>query len=280
MKSPSPDTFRERFARLARQPDERIDLAVGALLISGEENPGLDLEAWIARLDRMGAEVRPRLAGARDELRRLELLTGYLYGEYGLHGNAEDYYDPRNSYLNEVLERRLGIPVTLAVVGIEVGRRAGVPLEGVGFPGHFLLRHARHPQILLDPFDAGRLLTLEDCEALLLRMSGGAAGFEPSFLYPVGPRQILVRMLTNLKGIHASRNQLDKAVAAIDRILLLTPGDAQQLRDRGLLHIRRGDLAAGIDDLESYLGQDGDVQEHDEILALLDEARRRLHTVN
>jgi regulator of sirC expression with transglutaminase-like and TPR domain len=276
----SPDTIRERFAELARLPDERIDLAVGALLISGEEYPGLDLRVWLARLDRMAAEVRPRLGGARDELQRLELLTGYLYGEYGLRGNAEAYYDPRNSYLNEVLERRLGIPVTLAIVGIEVGRRAGVPLEGVGFPGHFLLRHALHPQILLDPFDAGRLLTIEDCEALLLRMSGGAAGFQPSFLHPVGARQILVRMLTNLKGIHAARGELDKAIAAVDRILLLTPEDAPQLRDRGLLHIRRGDFAAGIADLESFLEQETAAPEHDEMLALLEEAKRRLQMVN
>src|SRR5215467_4471354 len=125
---------RHRFAAIAGLPDERIDLAEAALWIAAEEQPGLDPSTWLARLDEMGERLRPRLRGVADELGRVEMLAGFLTGEVGLRGNEEDYYDPRNSFLNEVLERRLGIPITLALVYMELGRRAGVPLQGVGFP--------------------------------------------------------------------------------------------------------------------------------------------------
>src|SRR5690242_5838219 len=136
---------RERFASIAALPDDRIDLAEAALWIAAEEQPGLDPALWLARLDEIAARVRPLLAGAPDHLDQVHRLSGFLSEELGLRGNAEDYYDPRNSFLNEVLERGLGIPITLALVYMEVGRRAGVPLVGVGFPGHFLLRHSLHP---------------------------------------------------------------------------------------------------------------------------------------
>jgi len=146
---------REHFIALTHLPDSAIDLGEAALWIAAEEQPGLDPEPWLERLDELGCRLEHRLRGARGELDRLSALTGLLFAEERLRGNAEDFYDPRNNLLNQVLERRLGIPLTLAVVCIEVGRRAGVLLEGVGFPGHFLLRLARHPQVCSTPSSRG-----------------------------------------------------------------------------------------------------------------------------
>src|SRR3954453_20308426 len=204
---PSSSPARERFAAIAELPDERIDLAEAALWIAAEEQPGLDPALWLARLDEMDARLRPRLQEVPGELDRVERLAGFLVDEVGLRGNAEDYYDPRNSLLNEVLARGLGIPLTLALVYMEVGRRAGVPLVGVGFPGHFLLRHSLYPQLLLDPFEGGRVLTEQDCRQMLEKLSGGSLPFDARLLRPSSPRQILIRMLNNLRGIYLNRGE-------------------------------------------------------------------------
>lgn len=238
--SPSSSRARERFAAIAELPDERIDLAEAALWIAAEEQPGLDPALWLARLDEMAARLRPRLRSVPDELDRVERLAGFLVDEVGLRGNAEDYYDPRNSLLNEVLARGLGIPITLALVYMEVGRRAGVPLDGVGFPGHFLLRHSLCPGLLFDPFDGGRLLTEEDCRAMLDRLSGGTLAFDPRLLKPAGPRHILIRMLNNLRRVYLHRGEFLRTIGALDRVLLLDPDDVGARRDRGLLSLRWG----------------------------------------
>lgn len=271
---------RERFAAIARLPENGIDLGEAALWIAAEEQPGLDPNPWLERLDDLGERLQVRLRGVRDELGRLALLTDLVFEEEGLRGNADDFYDPRNSYLNEVLERRLGIPITLAVVCLEVGRRAGVLLEGVGFPGHFLLRLAHHPQVLIDPFDGGRLLTGDDCQEMLERMTRGSKGFDPRLLRPAGPRQILQRMLNNLRGIYIHRGDLERTVAVLDRLLLLDPEDPTPLRDRGLLHVRWGDPFQGITDLEGYLDADPEAEDSEEVTEVLIEARHRMTLVH
>jgi len=266
---------RERFAAIACLPDEEIGLAEAALWIAAEEQPGLDPEPWLARLNEMGERLRPHLEALRDPLDRLERLSAFLSEEVGLRGNGEDYYDPRNSFLNEVLERGLGIPITLALVYIEVGRRAGVPLDGVGFPGHFLLRHSLHPQLLIDPFDGGRLLTEDDCREILKQLSGGTLAFDTRLLRPSSPRQILVRMLNNLRGVYLHRGEYLRALAALDRVLLLDPDDVGARRDRGLLSLRWGDPARGIEDLEHYLILEPDAPDHEAIEQVIVEARGR-----
>ncbi|HEX9942838.1 MAG TPA: transglutaminase-like domain-containing protein [Thermoanaerobaculia bacterium] len=270
--TPSP---RERFAALARLPDEQIGLAEAALWIAAEEQPGLDPAPWLARLDELGERLRPRLEGVRDELDRVGRLSGFLTEEVGLRGNAEDYYDPRNSYLNEVLARGLGIPITLALVYMEVGRRAGVPLEGVGFPGHFLVRHSLHADLLFDPFDQGRALTLDDCREMLEKVSGGSLTFDTRLLRPSTPRQILIRMLNNLRGVYLHRGEVQRAIAALDRVLLLDSDDVGARRDRGLLSLRWGDPERGIADLERYLVLEPEAPDHDQIETLIGAARRR-----
>jgi regulator of sirC expression with transglutaminase-like and TPR domain len=276
--SSSARSARERFAGIAGLPDERIDLAAAALWIAAEEQPGLDPDVWLARLDEMAACLRPRLDGVGGDLDRVGLLAGYLADEVGLRGNAEDYYDPRNSLLNEVLGRGLGIPITLAVVHIEVGRRAGVPLDGVGFPGHFLLRHAHRPGLLFDPFDRGRLLTQDDCRGMLDRLSGGSLPFDPRLLKPASPRHILIRMLNNLRRVYLHRGEFLRTIAALDRVLLLDPDDVGARRDRGLLSLRWGDPAGGIGDLERYLVLEPEAPDHAAIESLIQEAAtRRVH---
>jgi regulator of sirC expression with transglutaminase-like and TPR domain len=274
------DSPRDRFAAIAGLPDERIDLAEAALWIAAEEQPGVEPAAWLARLDEMGRRLRPRLHGVADELVRVALLADFLSGEIGLRGNAEDYYDPRNSFLNEVLERGLGIPITLALVYMEVGRRAGVPLVGVGFPGHFLLRHSVEPGLLLDPFDHGRLLTEGDCRQMLERLSNGSLPFDSRLLRPSSPRQILVRMLNNLRGIYLHRSEPLRVIGVLDRVLLLDPDDVGARRDRGLLSLRWGDPQRGIEDLERYLVLEPEAPDAEAVEALLVEARRRMGQVN
>jgi regulator of sirC expression with transglutaminase-like and TPR domain len=273
--SSSSSPARERFAAIAGLPDERIDLAEAALWIAAEEQPGLDPAPWLARLDAMAAGLLPRLEGVRDPLERMGRLAGFLADEIGLRGNAEDYYDPRNSLLNEVLARGLGIPITLAVVHMEVGRRVDVPLHGVGFPGHFLLRHSRHDQLLFDPFDRGRPLTEEDCRSRLDQLSGGTLAFDPRLLKPSSPRQILVRMLNNLWRIYLHRGDFLRTLSALDRVLLLDADDVGARRDRGLLSLRWGDPTRGIEDLERYLALEPEAPDHAAIESLIGEARGR-----
>lgn len=273
--SSSSTLARERFAAIAGLPDERIDLAEAALWIAAEEQPGLDPAPWMARLDAMAARLRPHLDEVRDPLDRMARLAGFLADEIGLRGNAEDYYDPRNSLLNEVLARGLGIPITLALVYMEVGRRVDVPLHGVGFPGHFLLRHSRHDQLIFDPFDRGRPLTEEDCRSRLDQLSGGTLAFDPRLLKPSSPRQILVRMLNNLWRIYLHRGDFLRTLSALDRVLLLDGDDVGARRDRGLLSLRWGDPARGIDDLQRYLVLEPEAPDHAAVESLIEEARGR-----
>lgn len=267
---------RDRFHQIVQSPDREIDIGEAALVIAAEEQPGLDPYPWLDRLDELGDRLRSRVRGLRGELDRLGRLTRFLFGEEGLRGNSEDYYDPRNSYLNHVLDRRLGIPITLAVVCLEVGRRAGVPLEGIGFPGHFLLRLSHHPEVLIDPFDRGRLLTVSDCEELLARLTRGSVEFEPRLLRPVGPRQMIHRMLNNLRGIYEHRGELDRVLSVLERLMILEPGDSEPLRDRGLLQVRWGDPESGAQDLEGYLAAEPLAMDYDEVARILAEAQKGL----
>jgi regulator of sirC expression with transglutaminase-like and TPR domain len=191
-----------RFFALVQGPDDDVRLDEGALLIAAHAYPSLDVDAEMARLDDLAAGCKTAtLAGLRS----------YLFGEVGFRGNEQHYRDPRNSFLNDVLDRRMGIPITLSVVAIEVGRRIGVPLVGIGLPGHFLVRHESVPPAILDPFNGGRDLTLEECEALVRRVYGDEAAFRPSLLAPVGARLILARMLNNLRQIYQGKGDATSA---------------------------------------------------------------------
>lgn len=248
---------RERFTQLVSGPEEELDLAEAALLIAQEEHPELDVAAYLRQLDGLAAAVRARLPEAPEPTDIIHSLNIQLFGEEGLAGNESEYYDPRNSFLNEVLDRKRGIPITLSVIYLEVGRRLGLPLAGVGFPGHFLVKYSgADGELVLDPFAGGVTLSREELAQKLRRMYGDANPFLaqiPQLLAPASKKEILLRMLHNLKGIYLQQNDFTRALAAIDRILLVTPDLAMEVRDRGAVHQRLGHLQAALQDFRRYL---------------------------
>ncbi|MEK6608825.1 MAG: transglutaminase-like domain-containing protein [Myxococcota bacterium] len=213
------------FAHFLRKPDEELDLAVGALLIAEEEYPGLDVSRYVARIDRLADGARrhvPAAAGGEPAL-VVAAMRSHLALELGFRGDEENYYDPRNSYLNEVMDRKLGIPITLSLLYIEVGRRLGFDLVGVGFPGHFLVKHVmdRH-QIVIDPFFGGRTLDLDDLRQLLQGVAGGG-DVEPGHLEAVGGREILARVLRNLRANYLRVSDAARALSAVEKLMLVEP---------------------------------------------------------
>lgn len=268
-------SVRRQFARLAQRPDDQIDLTEGALLIAAQEQPGLDPDPCRRDLDLWSQQLRERLDGLDDDLGRLDALCRFTFEEKRLAGDDDEYHHPANCLLNRVVERRKGIPITLGLVLLELGRRVGIPLEGVGFPGHFLVRHGHHPEILLDPFHRGCLVTVEDCSALLRRITRGRIPFSRSLLRPSSPRQILLRILNNLRGTYLSLDQVDRALSVVDRMLLLCPGDACLLRDRGILRLKAGYVDAGVRDLERYLEAEPDAEDWNDLAERIEEVRYR-----
>ncbi len=246
--------LREDFTALVAA-GERTDLARAALTIARIAYPDLDPAPSLRRLDDLAAAVRPRLfPQASPEVAAAEL-AGYLFRECGFRGNQEEYYDPRNSYLNDVLERRLGIPITLSVVLIEIGARLGLPVEGVGFPGHFLVRLAgsRGP-LLLDPFFGGREIGEQELLARYRAAAGAdAPALPPDALAPTGTRAILTRMLRNLLRVYLEQKDHTHALAAAELVLVLVPDSADETRVRGLLYEHLECFGAALTDFRRYL---------------------------
>lgn len=245
----------------AAQSQGESGLLTATLALPRIERHEVNAERVLTRLTRLGAVATSRVerlsaAGAREQV---EALNTLLFEEEGFHGNTEQYDDPRNSFIDEVLERRTGIPISLAVVYMEVARRAGVLVEGVNFPGHFLLRvpasrrDGEPRDLIVDPFHGGRLLSEADCRQLLRRHLGDDAAYDPKLLAPASTRQIVVRMLTNLKRLYVSMRSFPQARAAVDLIVLLDPLALGELRDRGLLAYHLRDFTAALRDLEAYL---------------------------
>ncbi len=250
LRPPTPG-FRELAARV-RQDDESVGLGEAALLLAAEFQPGVALGAARAELARLGAEAARSVPANGALAARAASLLDYLHTSCGFRGNEIQYDDPRNSFLPDVLARRTGIPITLAIVAIEVAARAGLPLCGVSFPGHFLARSVGEPPVVLDAFH-GRVLDAEGCTALLRRALGPGAALEPGHLEPAATRDVLVRMLANLKHGYAGRQEWVRAVDCCDRILLLAPEAAGELRDRGLLYEQLECFGRALEDLERFL---------------------------
>jgi len=247
-------TPRSRLEHLLARPDPEVDLAEAALLVAAEEYDGLDVRAYLARLDEMGAALRQRLDDEPRPERAIMALNHYLFQEQGFRGNNEQYYDARNSYLNEVIERRTGIPITLCTVFMEVGRRAGLEVEGVGLPGHFVVRvHTPSRPLLVDPFHGGTLLSEKDCQERLDRIFNGKVQLEPKMLRPCRRKEMLERILRNLKAIYLRDQDKDRALRVVELLVRLQPGSAEDLRDRGVLYAALDCYAVAARDLESYL---------------------------
>jgi regulator of sirC expression with transglutaminase-like and TPR domain len=242
-----------RFLTVARLPDDEIDLARDTLALATVEYPGLDASQELAALDSMASVVRRRLGGGPEPLAAANTLSEYLFDELGFGGNREDYYDPRNSYLNEVLRRRVGIPITLSLLYIEVGKRAGLPFVGVGMPGHFLVRHRDVTDLFVDPFHGGILLSKTECRERLRQVTGPDAPWDDGYLAPVGNRDYLARMVRNLKGAYARTSDFERALRMTEWLMAFDPSAAAEVRDRGLMLYRLGRPGDALHDLRSYL---------------------------
>jgi regulator of sirC expression with transglutaminase-like and TPR domain len=266
---------RERFASLVSAPDESVDLALGALLIAAEEYPQLNADPYLHRLDLLAELVRDRLADETAPLVILQELNRVLFEEEGFRGNTEAYYDPRNSFLNDVLDRRLGIPLTLSIVLLEVGWRLGLALEGINFPGHFLVRfRGEATNLLVDPFQQGDLRFEDQAQTLLDRVYGGAVRLQPEYLQASGRKGMLVRLLANLKNVYLNARDDTRAVAAIERILLVRPDAAEEVRDRGMLLARLGRSDEAVTDLEHYLRSAPEAPDAQRVRLLIDQLGR------
>jgi regulator of sirC expression with transglutaminase-like and TPR domain len=271
------------------------NVAEAALLIARLEYPRLDVGAYLHRLDDMGAAAATRVeatARDRDPRARITALNTYLFDDEGFAGNRERYDDPRNSFLNEVLDRRTGIPITLAVVYMEVATRAGVDVRGVNFPGHFLLRCPAAERsglmrdTIVDPFHGGAVLTEHDCRQLLRQHAGDEVAFDPMLLQPATKQQILIRMLTNLKRIYVQLRSFPQARAITDLLLAVDRDDVLEVRDRGLLSYHLQDYSAALRDLQTYLQRaphstdEDSRREHDQIWEHVKALRRRVASLN
>ncbi len=248
---------RQQFVDLVSREDTVVDLAHASLLIASAEYPDLDIPRYLEQLDRLAATLRSRL----EDLRPAAVVAGLnrlLFAEEGFHGNQDDYYDPRNSFLNDVLDRRTGIPITLSTVYIEVGRRAGLDLdlEGVGLPGHFIVRVAdASTEILVDPFHAGAVLSEGDCQKRLDRIYEGRVKLGPALLAPCERKVILARVLRNLKAIYVKAEDYGRALNIVELLVALVPTAAEEIRDRGLIHAALDCYALAAGDLEAYVAQ-------------------------
>jgi regulator of sirC expression with transglutaminase-like and TPR domain len=241
-------------ALLAALADPATPMEVLALLVAKDEYPALSIETCREKLDELAMPLEALSLGRRSPLEQADALRSLVYGELGFRGNERDYYDPRNSYLNDVIERRLGIPITLAFVLMAIGRRAAVQVDGIGFPGHFLVRIGGEGGVYVDPFFDGRLVNDAALERLAEKFLGGASKLAPEHLHVVSVRSMLVRMLVNLKHAHERRQDHARALVASDRLVDVT-ASATFRRDRGLHALALGASAAAIEDLEAYLGE-------------------------
>jgi regulator of sirC expression with transglutaminase-like and TPR domain len=263
-------TARQQLHHLLRQ-EEPFNLAQAALYIALEEYPNLQVDDYLQTLDDMAAAVSEQLPPEPYPLRILQTINRYLFEEQGFRGNERDYYDPRNSFLNDVLDRRTGIPISLSLVYLEIANRIGFPMVGINFPGHFLIRPVQEDmELFVDPFHQGDLLFLQDCKERLEILYQRPVELQPTFFEVITPQQFLARMLTNLKHIYLDQGHLQNCLACSERILLVEPTLALERRDRGLLYYQLGRWIEARQDFEDYLGQNPRAQDRPLIFQLLD----------
>lgn len=279
----------DAFAQALAQDDARIDLAHACLMIAEDAYPGLAVERYLGDIERLALRLRARMPQRSGAEERVAALNEFIYEDLGFHGNTDDYYDPRNSYLNEVIDRRTGIPITLAVLYMGLGRRAGLPLEGVSFPGHFLVRlRLRGGVLVLDPFEGGMPQSEADLRGRLQRViPSGVAGDVPvaelpldQFLEAATNRQILARVLRNLKAIYRDTDQPERLLAVLNRMLVVAPEAAAELRDRGIVYQRMECYRAALKDLTAYLEREPQASDLDEVRARLMEVSARCARLN
>jgi regulator of sirC expression with transglutaminase-like and TPR domain len=262
------------FEKIVSEKEERIDLARACLMIAQDAYPDLVVDRYLGEIERWAIRLRGRLPAEGGAEERVIALNQFLFGDLGFTGNTREYYDPRNSYLNEVIDRRTGIPITLAVLYMEVGRRIGLPLAGVSFPGHFLVRlKLRGGTLVLDPFSDGAPLAEHELRERLQRViPEGVGGNVPvaalpldQFLEPASKRQILARVLRNLKGIYRDAGKPERMLDVLNRMLLVAPEASAELRDRGFVYHKLECYRAALKDLTDYVEREPDAPDSDEV---------------
>ena len=242
------------FREAIHRPEEEIDLGRAALAIAAQEYPDLKIHDCLSQLDRLGQAVELRIGDEKNPYRIIAALNTVLFKEQGFQGNRSEYYDPKNSFLNDVIIRKKGIPISLSVIYMEVARRVGLSLAGVGFPGHFLVKYGDGDiEILIDVFNGGEIRAREDLERMLQQLYRGQVSYQPGFVAALSKRDILRRMLNNLKWIYLERGEPLKTLSVLDHLVILDPASASEIRDRGLLYITLECYAQALEDLESYL---------------------------
>lgn len=257
---------------LAHTPDSPLDLAEVALLLARDEYASLDVEAYLSELDGMAHEARGQLRGSLSQ--QVKGLCRYLFHDMGFRGNQQDYYNARNSYLNDVLDRRTGIPITLAAVAMAVGQRSGLEVVGVGLPGHFVAKAVvENEEVLFDPFHGGRLLTPEKCRLLVEQVTGMSFEVNEEALRAVPLGAIMLRMLNNLKGVYLCTGDYPRAARIIERLRQLNPQDPLQRRDLGATLVQAGQAGRAIDHLQAYLQASPKAGDADTVKQLLRQAQ-------
>jgi len=264
----------EPFAQLLGGDDSRIDLARACLMIAQDAYPALDVDRYLGEIERMAIRLRARMPQANAAEEKVVALNQFLFDDLGYWGNTDDYYDPRNSYLNEVIDRKTGTPISLAILYMELGRRIGLPLEGVSFPGHFLVRlRLRGGTLVLDPFAGGMPQSEAELRERLQRVipEGAAGGVAPGelpldqFLEAASNRQILARVLRNLKGIYREKDKPERMLEVLNRMLVVAPDSSSELRDRGYVYQRLECWRPALKDLSDYVEREPEAPDLDDV---------------
>lgn len=272
---------RARFSEFIARNEADLELDRATLLIAAEQYPHLQIEAYLRQLDAFAETARARDDLYADPLRRVLRMNELLFEKLGFQGNSENYYDIRNSFLNDVIDRRTGIPITLSVIYLEVARRIGLKLAGVGLPGHFLVKYSdERGEIIIDPFHHGRILTEDQCREMINEIYNGEMKFRLAFLQSTPRKQILARILQNLKGIYARAMDHPKTLGAIERILLINPDSTIDIRDRGLVYFALERYVQARTDLEEYLRRMPAAEDAGEIKKWLSQIRQRQAQLN
>ena len=262
--------------------DERLDLLRAALTFARVEDPDLDIEHYVHRVDELAARVAEKLQDPDDPPQIIAALNAVLFQEEMFLGNTVDYYSPRNSFLHDVLDRRLGIPITLALVYMEVARRVRFQLFGVGMPGHFLLKHydVDGRAILIDAFERGSIITEEDCRQKLDSIYSGQLALQPEFLLPVTRRQMLTRMLNNLRSVYLTQRDFRRAVQIVDLILVIYPRSPEDMKQRAVLRYNLDDYRGALSDFDEYVKMSPDASDAEEIRQTALSLRRSMAMMN